>query len=116
MSKITPERAALIERIKAAAAALEIPKEAVDHVVKHGTSYHRSKACKVLCDFAVKYGVSLDWLITDDIEALLKYAAIGHKITMASPQSKPEPVIPAGWPQSRPLRIEKFITEKTVKC
>ena len=82
MTKIGPERAALIERIKIAAAALEIPQEAVDHVVKHGTSYHRSKACKVLCEFALKYGVSLDWLIAGDIAALLKYAAIGYKITM----------------------------------
>ncbi len=44
MTRIDPKRAALIERIKIAAAALEIPQEAVDHVVKHGTSYHRSKA------------------------------------------------------------------------
>ena len=83
MTKITPEIAALIERLKIAAAALEIPQEAVDHVVKHGTSYHRSKACRVLCDFAVKYGVSLDWLIAGDIEALLKYAAIGFRVTHA---------------------------------
>ena len=48
MSKISPEKAALIERIKIAGAALEIPQEAVDHVVKHGTSYHRSKAAGVL--------------------------------------------------------------------
>ena len=92
MSKIDPERAAVIERIKIAAAALEIPQEAVDHVIKHGTSRHRSKAVTVLCDFAIEYGVSLDWLIAGDIEALLKYAAIGFKITMASPHSKPEPV------------------------
>ncbi len=92
MTTITPERAALIERIKVAAAALEIPQEAVDHVIKHGTSYHRSKACKVLGEFAVEYGVSLDWLIADDIAALLKYAAIGYKITMLCPRSKPEPV------------------------
>jgi len=71
---------------------LEIPQEAVNHVIKHGTSRHRSKAVTVLCDFAVEYGVSLDWLIAGDIEALLKYAAIGFKITMASPHSKPEPV------------------------
>ncbi len=38
MSKIAPERAALIERIKAAAAALEIPQEVADHVSKHGTA------------------------------------------------------------------------------
>ena len=83
MSKVDPDRTALIERIKIAASALEIPQEAVDHVVKHGTSYHRSKACTVLCDFAVKYGVSLDWLIAGDIEALLKYAAIGFRVTHA---------------------------------
>ena len=41
--------------IKIAAAALEIPQEAVDHVIKHGTSRHRSKACTVLCEFALKY-------------------------------------------------------------
>ena len=92
MSKISPERAALIERIKIAAAALEIPQEAVDGVIKHGTSYHRSKACKVLGKFAIDYGVSLDWLIADDIAALLKYAAIGHKISMVSPHRKPEQV------------------------
>ena len=28
------------------------------------------------------YGVSLDWLIAGDIATLLKYAAIGYKITM----------------------------------
>ncbi len=82
MTKITPERAALIERIKITAAALEIPQEAVDHVIKHGTSYHRSKACTVLCEFAIEYSVSLDWLIAGDIATLLKYAAIGYKITM----------------------------------
>ncbi len=92
MTKIDPRRAALMERIKIAAAALEIPQEAVDHVVKHGTSYHRSKACTVLGEFAIEYGVSLDWLIAGDIAALLKYAAIGFKITMGSPRSKPEPV------------------------
>jgi len=92
MSRIDPKRAALIARIKIAAAALELPQEAVDHVCKHGTSYHRAKACTVLCEFAVKYGVSLDWLISDDIAALLKYAAIGFKITMARPHSKPETV------------------------
>ncbi len=83
MTKIDPKRAALIERIRVAAEALEIPREAVDDVIKHGTSYHRAKACKVLCDFAVKYGVSLDWLICGDIAALLKYAAIGYKISHA---------------------------------
>jgi len=83
---------AITARIKIAAAALEIPQEAVDHVVKHGTNPRTGKACKVLCEFALKYGVSLDWLIAGDIAALLKYAAIGFKITMASPHSKPEPV------------------------
>ncbi len=90
MSKIDPERAAVIERIKIAAAALEIPQDAVDHVVRHGTSRHRSKAVKVLCDFALEHGVSLDWLISGDIAALLKYASIGFKITMHSPHSKPQ--------------------------
>ena len=79
MSKITPERAALIERIKIAAAALEIPQAAVDDVIKHGTSYHRSKAAKVLCAFAVAHGVSLDYLISDDIGPMLKYASIWLK-------------------------------------
>ncbi len=64
MTKIDPERAATMERIKIAAAALEIPQEAVNHVVKHGTSRHRSKAVTVLCAFAVEYGVSLDYLIS----------------------------------------------------
>ncbi len=89
MTKISPERAALIERIKIAAAALEIPQEDVDHVLKHGTSYHRSKAAGVLCEFAIEYGVSLDWLIAGDIAALLKYAAIGYKITMPKGAEKP---------------------------
>ena len=64
--------------------------EAIDQVIKHGTSRHRSKACRVLGDFAVEYGVSLDWLIGGDIEALLKYAAIGFRITMTSAPSKPQ--------------------------
>ncbi len=89
--KMDAERAALIERIKIAAAALEIPQEDVDHVLKHGTSYHRSKAAGVLCEFALKYGVSLDWLISGDIAALLKYAAIGFRVTMTSAPSKQQP-------------------------
>ena len=83
MSKIDPDRAATIDRIKIAAAALEIPKEAVDHVIRHGTSRHRGKAVTVLCDFAVEYGVSLDWLIAGDIGALIQYAAIGYKVSRA---------------------------------
>ncbi len=82
MIKIDPKRAALIERIRVAAAALEIPQEAVDHVIRHGTNTRTGKACTVLCEFAIEYGVSLDWLIAGDIAALLKYAAIGYKITM----------------------------------
>ena len=81
MSKIAPERVALIERIKIAAAALEIPQEAVKHVIQHGSSYHRCSATKVLCAFSIEHGVPLDWLISDDIAALLRYAAIGFKIT-----------------------------------
>ena len=74
---------AITARIKIAAEALELPQEAVDHVVKHGTNTRTGKACKVLCEFAVEYGVSLDWLISGDIAALLKYAAIGFEITHA---------------------------------
>ena len=83
MSKITPERAALIERIKVAAKALDIPQEAVKHVIQHGTSYHRSKAARVLGAFSIEHGVSLDWLMCADIEALLKYASIGLKLSVA---------------------------------
>ena len=75
---------AVIARIRTAAQALEIPADAVDHVIKHGISPHRSKACTVLGDFAVEYGISLDWLICGDITPLLKYASIGHKISMAT--------------------------------
>ena len=84
MSKIAPERVALIERIKIAAAALEIPQAAVDDVIKHGTSYHRSKAAKVLCAFAVAYGISLDYLIAGDIGSTLKYASIWLKETRSA--------------------------------
>ncbi len=66
--KTTPaERATLIERIKIAAAALEIPQEAVDHVSKHGTSYHLSKATEVLVAFAGEYGISLDFVMSGDL-------------------------------------------------
>ena len=83
--KTTPaERAALIERIKIAAAALEIPQAAVDDVIKHGTSYHRTKATRVLCGFAGTYGVSLDYLIADDIGPMLKYASIWLKDTRSA--------------------------------
>ena len=84
MSKLAPERIALIERIKVAAAALEIPQEAVDHVIKHGTSYHLSKATRVLCAFAGTYGISLDYLIAGDIGPMLTYASIWLKQTRSS--------------------------------
>jgi len=79
MSKITPERAALIERIKVAAAALEIPQEAVDHVIKHGTSYHLSKATEVLVAFAGTYGISLDYLISGNLDAMFRCASLWYK-------------------------------------
>ena len=79
MKTITPERAALIERIKVADAALEIPQEAVDHVIKHGTNYHTSKATKVLCAFAGTYGISLDYLMAGDIGPMMRYASIWLK-------------------------------------
>ena len=81
MSKIDPDRAALIERIKIAAAALEIPQAAVDRVIKNGTSYHRTKATKVLCAFSGTYGISLDYLIAGDIGPILTYASIWLKDT-----------------------------------
>ena len=81
MTKLAAERVALIERIKIAAKALEIPQEAVDDVIKHGTSYHRSKAARALCAFSGAYGISLDYLISGDIGPMLTYAAIGYKIT-----------------------------------
>ncbi len=75
--KTTPaERAALIERIKVAAAALDIPQEAVAHVVKHGTSYHLSKATGVLVAFACDYGVSLDYLISGNLDSMFRAAAL----------------------------------------
>jgi hypothetical protein len=79
MSKISAERAALIARIKVAAAALEIPQEAIDHVVKHGSSQRRAKATKVLCAFAVKYGVSLDYLIANDLGTTFRFASLSLK-------------------------------------
>ena len=81
MSRISPERAALIERIKIAAAALEIPQEAVDHVVKHGTSRHRSKALDVLLAFTAEHGVSLDYLITGDLVPMFRCVSHWMKIT-----------------------------------
>ena len=84
MSKIAPERVALIERIKIAAKALEIPQAAVDRVIKQGTSYHRTKASMVLCAFAGTYGISLDYLIADDIGPMMKYAAIWLKETRSA--------------------------------
>ncbi len=79
MTTITPERAKLIERIKVAAAALEIPQAAVDRVIKHGTSYHRTKATRVLVAFAGTYGISLDYLIAGDIGPMMRYASIWLK-------------------------------------
>ncbi len=80
MTKITPEeRAALIERIKVAAAALEIPQEAVDHVIKLGTNYHTSKATKVLVAFAGEYGISLDYLISGDLGGMFRWTSIWYK-------------------------------------
>ena len=76
MSKLTPERTVLIARIKVAAAALEIPQEAIDHVVKHGSSCHLSKHLTVLVDFAGEYGISLDYLISGDLSATFRSAAI----------------------------------------
>ncbi len=84
MTKIDPERAAVIERIKIAAAALEIPREAVDRVIKHGTSRHRSKAVTVLCEFSLKHGVSLDYLITGDLGPTLKYSSIWMKASRSN--------------------------------
>ncbi len=79
MSKIDPDRAAVIERIKIAAAVLEIPQAAVDDVIKHGTSRHRSKALKVLVAFAGAYGISLDYLIVGDIGPVIRAASIWYK-------------------------------------
>ncbi len=79
MTTITPERAALIERIKVAAAALEIPQEAVDRVIKHGTSYHRCKAAEVLVAFAGEYGISLDYLIAGDLGSMFRYTSLWYK-------------------------------------
>ncbi len=80
--KTTPaERAALIERIKIAAAALEIPQAAADRVIKHGTSRHRSKAVTVLLAFAGTYGISLDYLIVGDLDAMLRAASALMKAT-----------------------------------
>ena len=81
MTKIDPERVAVIERIKIAAEALEIPQEAIDNVIKHGTSRHRSKALDVLLAFAAEYGVSLDYLITGDFAAMFRCASLWMKAT-----------------------------------
>ena len=79
MSKIDPDRAALIERIKIAAAALEIPQAAVDDVIKHGTSRHRSKAVTVLLAFAGAYGISLDYMICGDLGAMFRCTSLWYK-------------------------------------
>ena len=74
MTKRGPERVGLIERIKIAAAALEIPQAAVDDVIKHGTSRHRSKAVTVLLAFTGTYGISLDYLIVGDLGLMFRRA------------------------------------------
>ena len=84
MSKIDPDRAAMIERIKIAAAALKIPQAAVDDVIKHGTSRHRSKAVTVLLAFTGAYGISLDFLITGDLGAMLRAASALMKATRSN--------------------------------
>ena len=81
MTKIDPERAAVIERIKIAAAALEIPQDAVDQVIKHGSSRHRSKALEVLLAFVDEYGISLDYLITGDLVPMFRSASLWMKAT-----------------------------------
>ena len=81
MSKIDHDRAALIARIKVAAEALGIPPDAVADVIKHGTSRHRGKALTVLCDFAIEYGISLDYLISGDLDAMFRCAALWNKAT-----------------------------------
>ncbi len=81
MSKIDPERAALMARIKIAAAALEIPQEAVDHVIKHGSSRHLCKALDVLVAFASEYGISLDYLISGNLDAMFRAASPLMKAT-----------------------------------
>ncbi len=84
MTKIDPDRTATMERIKIAAAALEIPQEAVDHVIKHGTSRHRSKALDVLLAFAAEYGISLDYLITGDLVPMFRCASLWMKATRSN--------------------------------
>ncbi len=79
MTKIDPDRAALIERIKIAGAALEIPQEAVDHAIKHGTSHHRTKALDVLLAFAAEYGISLDYLISNDLVPMFRSTSLTTK-------------------------------------
>jgi len=81
MSKVDPKRAALIERIKIAATALEIPQDAVDHVIKKGSSYHLTSHPTVLVAFAVEYGISLDYLISDNIDSSLRNASHWWKYT-----------------------------------
>ena len=80
MSKIDHDRAAMIERIKIAASALKIPQAAVDDVIKHGTSRHRSKAVTVLLAFTGTYGISLDYLIVGDLGAMFRAASTLLKV------------------------------------
>ncbi len=84
MSKLAPERAAMIERIKVAAKALEIPQEAVDRVIKHGSSYHTRKATEVLVAFSGEYGISLDYLISGNFDAIFRCAAILWKASRSN--------------------------------
>ncbi len=79
--KMDADRAALMERIKIATAALEIPQEAVDHVLKNGTGQHRGKALQMLLDFAAEYGISLDYLIADDLTSTFRSASLWMKAT-----------------------------------
>ena len=79
MTKTDDDTTALLARIELAATALEIPREAVDHVIKHGTSRHRAKALDVLLAFAIDYGLSLDWLIMGDPGPMLRCASLWMK-------------------------------------
>ena len=81
MTKIDHDTTALLARIELAADVLEISREAVDHVIKHGTNPHRAKALDVLIGFAAEYGISLDYLITGDLAAMFRRASLWMKAT-----------------------------------
>jgi hypothetical protein len=68
-----PERNAMIDRIKIAAEALDIPQDAVDHVIKNGSSRHLVKATGVLLEFCQEYGVSLDYMISDSLTGMIRH-------------------------------------------